>query len=491
MMTYIYKLKMKVLHTYLIGTIIILSVLPVGCKKFVEIPSPATSLVSSNVYNNNTAPAVMNGIYERMMQSATNFSSGTVSISVLAGLSSDELTNYSTTLNLIQAYKNEVNENNVPFWTEMYQYIYTSNAVIAGLNSPASTVTAALKQQLIGEAEFIRAFCHFYLTNIFGDVPLIVTTDYQTNSVAIRVPQSQVYSQVIADLKDAEIKLNSNFVGPDGLTVSTERTRPNKWAAAALLARAYLYTKDYTDAIAQATLVINNNTANIKLEPNLNNVFLKNSNEAIWQLQPVVPGYDAFDGNIFILTTPPGGSSPSPVALSTNLTNSFENGDNRFANWVGSYPSNGLTYYYPYKYKVKGGPSNTPLTEYLMVLRIAEQYLIRAEAEANGSSGGQGAVADLNTIRNRAGLPNYTGATDQASLLTVILHERQVELFTEWGHRWFDLKRTNIVNTIMPPSPGGNVCAEKGGTWNSDWELYPIPLTEIEKDSKLIQNPGY
>jgi hypothetical protein len=121
-----------------------------------------------------------------------------------------------------------------------------------------------------------------------------------------------------------------------------------------------------------------------------------------------------------------------------------------------------------------------------MVLRLAEQYLIRAEAEANEGDSTD-AIDDLNVIRNRALLPNYS-ANVNGSLLSAILHERQVELFTEWGHRWFDLIRTNSADSVM-----GIIAPLKHGSWNdnNDQELYPIPQTARNLDMNLTQNPGY
>jgi hypothetical protein len=120
------------------------------------------------------------------------------------------------------------------------------------------------------------------------------------------------------------------------------------------------------------------------------------------------------------------------------------------------------------------------------VLRLSEQYLIRAEAEANvGDS--TDAISDLNVIRARAGLSSYADTT-QGSLLSAILHERQVELFTEWGHRWFDLCRSGNAISVM-----STVCPQKGGTWNPNGYqvLFPIPKTELINDVNLTQNPGY
>ncbi|HLX91694.1 MAG TPA: RagB/SusD family nutrient uptake outer membrane protein, partial [Puia sp.] len=163
----------------------------------------------------------------------------------------------------------------------------------------------------------------------------------------------------------------------------------------------------------------------------------------------------------------------------------FEPGDQRRVNWVDSFASAGVTFYYPYKYKLSS--SNGSPTEYLMVLRLAEQYLIRAEAEANlGDS--SDAINDLNLIRSRAGLASYNSASN-GPLLSAILHERRVELFMEWGHRWFDLQRTNLINSVM--GAPGNFCQQKGGIWNPYEALFPIPESEIQLNSKLTQNLGY
>jgi hypothetical protein len=212
-----------------------------------------------------------------------------------------------------------------------------------------------------------------------------------------------------------------------------------------------------------------------------------NSSEAIWQLPPVEPtsNYATPDGNAFILIAAPSNSTTNCATISPQLLSTFEANDQRKTDWIGAFIAANDTFYFPYKYKVYSGSAPQ---EYTMVLRLAEQYLIRAEAEANLSDL-MDATADLNIIRSRAGLPNIADsiASSQSSLLAAILHERQVELFTEWGHRWFDLIRTGNVNTVMSvvtPLKGG-------GAWNANDALYPLPFTEINSDPNLIQNPGY
>jgi hypothetical protein len=179
--------------------------------------------------------------------------------------------------------------------------------------------------------------------------------------------------------------------------------------------------------------------------------------------QYFVPGYPGANLN-YLLTTP--------------LLNAFEAGDQRLQNWVGSKVVNGNTLYYPYKYK-NVSASTTP-TEDQMVLRLGELYLIRAEAAAHLNKLTQ-ALADIDTIRTRAGLGAST-ATSQTAILNAVMHERQVELFCEWGNRWFDLKRTGTAAAVLG--------AEKTG-FTANAALYPVPQSQILVDNLLTQNPGY
>jgi starch-binding outer membrane protein, SusD/RagB family len=458
----------------------------IGCKKFVEIQPPVNLIVTASVFNNDpSATAAQTMIYTLMQQNSESFN-----MSWNNGLLADELTNYSATPLILQYYTNSMVAVSSPGpWTNAYNYIYQANAIIQGLQK-YSGVSAAAKQQLTGESKFIRAFWHFYLTNIYGDVPLVTSTDYTVNAKISRTPKAQVFQQIINDLKDAQNELNINYVDASDTTIATDRVRPTKWAATALLARAYLYTGDYANAEVQATSVINN-TELYNLVPNLDSVFLANSPEAIWQLATPVPFSNAAtpDGYGYILIAQPGTSGANSAAISPQLMKSFEVNDNRLTHWIGAYITSSPpidTFYYPFKYKVY---DSTVVTEYVMVLRLAEQYLIRAEARARQGNltGAASAATDLDTIRRRAGLLNTTAVT-QTDLLSAILHERQVELFTEWGHRWFDLIRTNNANAVMGV---GGVTSYKGGTWNSNWQLYPIPQTERSADPNLTQNPGY
>lgn len=441
-----------------------------ACKKFVTVDPPVTQLVTATVFNNNTtATAALTSLYT----SANGYG---YTIALNTGLSSDELVNYSTNTSQVMCYTNSLNASNSPsnnIWINAYNYIYGANAILEGLAT--GNVSPVVTKQLTGEAKFLRAFWYFYLTNLFGDVPLITSTNYQANAHAPRISQALVYQQIIADLKDAMNVLNANYVDATDTLISAERVRPNKSTATALLARVYLYTGDFANAEIQASAVIDN-TALYGLVNNLDSIFLKNNREAIWQLMALANGYNTQEGYLFILTT-----TPNSQAISNQLLNAFENNDKRRSKWIGVFASGANKYYYPYKYKIQSG---TVLTEYTTVLRLSELYLIRAEARAQQNKL-DAALNDLNMIRSRAGLPNAVAST-KSELLSAILHERQVELFTEWGHRWLDLKRTSSVDSVMT-----RITPLKGGTWNINAQWYPLPQTELQNNPNLKQNAGY
>lgn len=469
-------------------------VLTPGCKKFLEVGSPTITLANNNVFaSNSTAAAAVTSLYTGLSldKQVDGIEIPNTSNTYL-GVYGDELALFANTEEGYRPYyQNAINLNSIggyiPFWTSVYNAIFRVNAIIEGING-SNKLTANVKNHLLGEAYFMRAFFYFHLVNVFGDVPLVLTTDYKVNALLPRTAAATVYEQIIKDLTEARSLLNDKYLGGDIEKVSTERVRPNKTVATALLARVYLYTGNHQQAIEQASSVIDNH-AMYELEP-VDKVFLKQSREAIWQLQPVNTGFNTRDGQIFILpsTGPQGGK---PFHLSKQLLDAFYPGDARRKNWVDSVILAGTTLYYPYKYK-KGLvydnaiTSTAQMTEYTMAIRLAEMYLIRAEARLLQNNDANGTIEDINAIRSRAGLGNYTGPGGKEELLKEILRQRQVELFTEWGHRWFDLKRSGKVDEVMKV-----VTPLKGGVWEPFKKLLPIPLSELDKNPKLVQTTGY
>lgn len=478
-------------HIYIIGLLFLLSITASSCKKFVEVAPPKNQLATNNIFNDNgTANSAIFAIYSQMVSG----NASPYTIPFTTGITGDELTNnISLTLDIYTNSIDPVNSTANSIWTSAYNFIYQANAIFEGCSS-STLLDPDVKKQLMAEAMFIRAYWHFYLVNLYGDIPLATSTDYTKNSLAVRTPSNLVYDQIITDLKYAQANLNEKYIAADGITQNEERARPNSSTATALLSRVYLYVGKYSDAEAQANTIINN-TSLYSLVP-LDAVFLKNSSEAIWQLMPVNNSLiNTIEGNNFI----PENSTPvieGKPTLSPQLLNSFEGGDLRRSHWIGQFIDTSVipnvNYYYPYKYKIRFGSG---YAEYSMIFRLSEQYLIRAEAR-NEQNNIIGAISDLNIIRTRARgfstpdvpnpLPDYTVLTSKEALKAAILQERRVELFTEQGHRWFDLKRTGEVNGVMTV-----VTPLKGGTWSNNMDLWPIPQSELLNDPKLTQNQGY
>jgi len=457
--------KLKIITGLLLLVLFITS----SCNKLIDVGLPADSLDKDKVFSDEgTAMSALNGLYLQLMTSGMAF--GNSQVSITAGLSSDELSLATANAVYSEFLSNNLSVSNTSvasLWSNPYSRIYQCNAIIENTKNSTS-LSNDLKNRLIGESEFMRGFFYFYLVQMFGDVPLVVSTDYTETASVSRTSMDSVYKQIIVDLKDASLLLTTDL--------STGKTRPSKWSAEALLSRVYLYTNDWTNAALLSNDVMESNQYQILTDPT--KVFLANSNEAILQFAPVDGNGYTWEGFYFI---PKSTAAPS-YPLTDTLLHSFENGDARKLNWIGSKTVNGKSYNYSYKYKVGSGVG-TP-TEYYMVLRYAEQVLIHAEALAH-TNDLQNALKDVDKLRLRAGLPLYSndGITrNQSDVLLLIEKERQHELFCEWGHRWFDLNRTSRTAAVLNPIKPG---------FKSTATLFPVPYTQIQRNYRLTQNLGY
>lgn len=463
-----------------------------ACTRLVEVPEPKSGINGNVAFvRDATAIAVMTQVYNNMWGlSATINGFGSFTSFSADELVPYDLGNYNS--EWLVHYKNELTPENdatlgftYNFWKAGYSAIFVSNSVLEGI-ALSTSLNPLVKQQLEGEAKFMRAMHHFYLCNLFGDIPLALSTDYKVTAALSRTTVAKVYEQVIADLKDAAELLSENYLNGTLLETTNERIRPTKWAATALLAKCYLFAGQYEAAATEAGKVIAETNLYKVAETPLKEVFIKNSAETIWALPPVYawkPNTD--EGYRYILTDVP--SSRWTMYLSDHVVNNFEAGDKRKTDWVGFVDLNGKRYHFPYKYKE--GPNSFNANEYTVLMRAGEVYLIRAEARARlqNITGANSAASDLNVIRTRAGLPNTTAATDSA-MLEAILKEKQSELFTEAGSRWLDLIRFGKIDAVMQ-----SLNAEKGTAWESFRALAPIAQQEIERNPNLAghQNPGY
>lgn len=442
-------------------TFLISGLLTSSCNKLIDVGIPPTQLTPEKAFSNDeVAIAVISNIYAQF----TVYLDG--NFTPLLGLYSDEFFTTSADDKDLEFFNGQVsttNSGNLILWQTLYSIVYQCNALLENIEL-SNNLSSTTRRQLEGEARFLRALANFYLTNLYGAIPIVSTTQVGVTSKASRSDMNKVYESIINDLLISKEYLQENYV-------TGEKVRANKWCAVALLSRVYLYTKNWEKAIEESNAIISSGL--YQLSTNLNDVFLSNSSETILQFW-TRDGYTT-QALLFI---PELNSNPQ-YALTANFLRSFEPNDMRAVDWVDSIFQDGATIYFPFKYKNRVTTTGDK-AEYLSMFRLAEQYLISAEAKAELNQL-DAATYDLNIIRKRSGL-NDLVSLNKESLLNAIQHERQIEFFGEWGHRFFDIKRTNnaeIVLSALKPN------------WQETSLLLPIPQNEILNNPNLVQNPGY
>lgn len=441
-----------------------------GCEDYLEVDEPVGQIHSATVFNDeNTATAAITSLYA-MLRDRVILTGNSNGIGSLMGLYSDELDYYGPPGESMEHfYNHQILASDLrvmELWDNAYHLIYMCNASLEGIVE-SEILTNEMKEQLSGEVLFIRGLVHFYLVNMFGDIPYIKSTDYQLNATARRMDVETVYDNILSDLLESKNLLPLEYP-------SWERIRANKLVASALLARVYLSMEQWNLAEIEAGLLINNSSL-FNLEADVANEFLKESTSAILQFKPKNDGDNTLEGSTYIFSSVP----PPLVALNNSLVQNMEDGDLRRQFWIGEITDGSSTWYFPFKYKQNLNTGSS--LEYSIVFRIAEQYLIRAEAHLwQGNL--VAAKNDLNVIRARAGLEISTASTPQ-EILDAIVQERRFELFSEYGHRWFDLRRLDLAGTVLSRVKIG---------WKPTDNLLPIPESELLLNPNLEpQNPGY
>jgi len=475
---------MKIRISFLDFLILSLVYLSFSCRKLIDIPSPVNSITTLQVFaTESEAASAVAGIYSQMIN--VNDSYASYSTSIFCGLSADELSvNPAGNASWAEFLSNEIGSDNnlnlTNFWSRAYKTVYTSCAVIENLQRSPS-LRDSVRKELIGEAKFLRAFAYFYLVNLYGAVPMVTTSNWRNTNSLPRQDTKDIYDALTEDLKNAVEALPADYSVGKG-----QRILPNKAAALALLSRVYLFRKDWTAAEQMASRIITDPQFALS---SIDQVFKKNSSEAIWQLQQnssLSPSFNITREAYFLIPRVLNGTTLPAAWISPSLRESMDPQDLRKTKWIDStlYSVNGTMYFLPGKYKA--GPSqiapNGTATEYYMVFRLAEQYLIRAEAYMHQNKLAN-AVSDINKIRQRAGIPLLSMESSGDEIMKAIIKERRHELFAEWGHRWLDLKRWGLAGQVLAET--------KGSGWQSTDSLYPIPGAELRSNPNLTQNEGY
>ncbi len=360
------------------------------------------------------------------------------------------------------------------FWGSIYSTIYIANFIEERI-ATVPGVTEAEKKQVLAEARFLRGFVNFLGAYTFGGIPKVTTTTIETNRNIPRATREEILNSVLADY---------NAALPDLPNTNTNKTLAKtfatKNAVRAALARYYLYQKDWAQAEKLASEIIATRLQTLPAdvaavffqevddETIFEVAYANNSSDdpgtSTFSLNDVLRGRrEVIPANTYILTMlePNAGERRQTISFDPTRQRGRDNG------WS------------VVKY---GSPDEA--NNNITIFRLAEQYLIRAEARAQQGRivGTNGAQADINVLRQRAKAPNAS-LTTQADALLTIEKERVYELSFE-GHRWYDLKRTGRIETVMTAfSPN----------WNEKFELWPIPQSEIQRNDALkgSQNPGY
>jgi hypothetical protein len=344
----------------------------------------------------------------------------------------------------------------------IYQAINSANTVIAlvpSVNDPVLTTTE--KNKILGEAYFIRALGYFDLGRGWGGVQLRLTPTKDIASLkgVKRSTLDQTYDQVLADLTKAEQLLPDATASDSNL-----RNRAQKASVRALRARLHLYRQQWIDADNYASQVIAETTKYNLVAPYkafFTAPYL--TSESVLELTFSANDKNGF-WNLWYLSNLGGQYTLKPSDSFVAKVKDPTIGGTRSALVAGTSPNvYGVLY------------NSTAGADPFYLIRIAELYLIRAEARAQQNNL-TGALSDLNVVRNRAGLGNST-ATTQADILTAIENENNIEFAFE-AHRWFDLVRTKRVGAVL-------------GVTNTNLWLFPIPGSDILSDPDVTQNTGY
>lgn len=457
---------MKTLKILFIIIISFFLKIAIACEKLVEVEIPNNQITTGQLFEDvQTANAALAGLYAGLRDNSPVAGN---QAGELFGSYTDDLDSYATTSvnGIFDIYRNQqiaANPTIYSYWSSAYQNIYTANAIVEGVEN-SSSISENEKDRIKGEALLMRSILYLYLQQIFGDIPYPVTTNYQVNQTLPKTTSSEVLARLESDLS-----LSMNLLKDDYR--NAERIYPNKKAAQLMLAKIYMIQYRWNDAEAVLKSIVQSPL--YQFENNITKVFQKTGTHILWQLKPKNPGDPTKEAmNYYFIN-----AAPTNYALAQDLVNSFSNGDLRKQNWMAVVSFNGNTWFRADKYKNRTNNS----TEYSIVFRLEEVYLLLAEALVQQNKLLE-ALPYVNATRLRAGLSALTGTTTQPALLNEIILENRKEFFTEMGHRFFDLKRTNRLNTLITVKPN----------WKSYHNLWPLPQQELLLNSNLNpQNTGY
>lgn len=432
-------------------------------KDVLDVSSNQYVLDSKAITNAKSAEAAVYGVYNQLQNVEYYGGAGFGSLCFLLG----DNAKWTGSLNYFNSLVNHTySSDNTAItsgWNAIYATINAANNVIDGVPSVVDPLlTQVNRDRFQGEAYFIRALAYFDLVKTWGGVPIILKPTRGTiDGVGIkRSTADATWAQIKSDLDKAESLLPATI----------NRNRANKTTVYALRARYYLYRKDWVNAEAEAGKILNDVNYTPLAGPYATFFKTKGSKESIFELAASTSDQNSLSAN-WLSPADGGVRQWAPNDAIAALLKNPNIGGNRvelIKSLSVADPNSyvGILYY--------RGTKDDPA----YILRVAEQFLIRAEARTQIGVNLSGARDDLNAVRTRAGVPLSTANTS-ADLFDAIEAERRVEFALE-GHRWFDLIRTGRANAVL------------GISVNDSYRfLLPIPINDLKADPDLTPNPGY
>lgn len=432
-----------------------------SCNKVLDVKPTDSVAAEDAIQNKAGVEHALIGSYHALQATGLYY----LNAMVVGDIAADNLTHTGTMMDYSHIENKPIPaENSIVegMWSGAYNGLNCVNNILIKLPG-IEGLTPDEYNQYEGEALYIRGLLHFYLVTYFGGVPIQTqpTLDLSRIEVA-RNSEAEVYTQIINDLTAAKAKLSKTKV----------KGRANKYAASALLARVYLSKFQILGDQPSANLAITESSyvidsAGYTLATDYASLFnpKNNTNESIFEVVFDAQNFTRLAQYYFSRNL----SGRYEFAPETELIQSYEPADTLRLKASIAYDT--VTKQpYGFKYKdVSGG------TDHVYVLRLAEMYLIKAEALAYSGGDIKGIQNNINAIRHRAGIDSTTVATIP-ELKLVIENECRHEFAFE-GHRWLDLVRTKRAVAVLGI--------------NEKYTLFPIPLSEKQTNNLMEQNPGY
>lgn len=485
---------------------VVLSVMTMSCSKLEE--SVYSSIFTTNFYQTasdaeagiaSAAGSLIN-LYGFSLLAASDFAADQSYPRAVVGRNTITLFTYDPYFTAQRNSGRHETEGPQGVWRFSYKGIENANWIIEKV--PAIQMDPQRRTEIVAEAYALRGLYHWTLAKTFNEVPVKTkASTSEAEALVAKSPRADVYKQIYSDLDLA-------IAGLPSYSASLVKGRPSKEAIQGLYAKVALYNEDWTKALqlAQATI----NSGKYALMPNVLDVFDVDKEDAarienMWAVEAdrVTPSRWL---TVMGIAGPRNSSGPEYAKVSfgswfayQSFYESFGPSDKRRQLMDTTYrdvsgkvvPQKDITPITPKGVLIRKYRDPNSIAEAnncnFPIIRLADVYLIAAEAEARLNGATTAGYGYINTVRKRAGLADLTPGLGKDAFIAAVLQERSWELFAE-ADRWFDLTRTNTFLTVIPKAVNDVYPVRSP---QAKHRYYPIPLEEIQANPKLTQNAGW